>query len=95
MIIASSVSLSTCAAPKVGALGEATLQAMAIPLARGATQSVGVDKLTRRAFLWRLAVVFQRSTREWPLHFALRLTAKHHRDAESVIIILIEHWSQK
>ena len=27
--------------------------------------------------------------------FALRLAAKHHRDAESVIITLIEHWSKK
>jgi hypothetical protein len=37
---------------------------MAVPLSRGATQSVGVDKLTRRASLWCPAAALQRSTRE-------------------------------
>jgi hypothetical protein len=52
---------------------------------------VDVDKLTRRASLWCPAAAFQCSTREWAIAFALRLAAKHHRDAESAIITLIEH----
>ena len=66
LIIASSVSLSTLTARRAS-------QVMVAPLPRGGTQSVGVDKLTRRALLWCPAAAFQCSTRERPLasHCAL------------------------
>ncbi len=89
MIIASSVSLST--------LAKRASQAMAVPLARGAPKvgalgdAVDVDKLTRRAFLWCPATALQCLTRDTAIACALRLAAKHHRNAESVIITLKEH----
>jgi len=82
--IASSVNLSSFMARRAS-------QAMAAPLSRGATQSVGDDKLTRRALLCCFAAALQRSTREWPLRFALRLAAKQHSNAEFVIITMKEH----
>jgi len=60
-------------------------------LPRGATQSVADDKLPRRALLYWRAAALQCSTREWPLHFALRLAARQYSSAESVIITLKEH----
>jgi len=86
MIMTVSVCLSTFTARRAS-------QGMAMPLSRGATQSVSVDKLTRRASLWCPATALQHSTREWAIAFALRLAAEHHRDAESVIIMLTEHQS--
>ena len=84
MIIADSVSLSTFTARRAS-------PTMVIPLSRGGTQSVGVDKLTRRASLWCPAAALQRSTREMAIAFALRLAAEHHRDAEPVIIMLKDY----
>ncbi len=52
---------------------------------------MGADKLTLRASLWRPAAALQRLTREPAIACALRLAAKRHRDAESVIITLTEH----
>jgi allantoinase len=48
-------------------------QTMAPPLSRGATQSMGADKPTRRALLWCSAAAFQCLPREGPLpaHCAL------------------------
>ncbi len=52
---------------------------------------MGADKLTLRASLWRSAAALQRLTRKPDIAGALRLAAKRHRDAESVIITLTEH----
>jgi len=64
---------------------------MANPLSRGTTQPVGVDKLTP----WGFPVLFRSSVavldKGTTLAFALRLAAKQHREAESVVFTLREH----
>jgi hypothetical protein len=71
--------------------GKTRLAGNGASLSRGATKFVDVDKLTQRALLCCPAAALQHSAREWPLHFALRLAAKQHNSAESVIITLKEH----
>jgi len=66
-------------------------RAMAAPLERGATQSMGADKPTRRAFPWcpadRVAVLVKGAA----ITCAPRLAAKHHGNAEPINTMLLEH----
>jgi hypothetical protein len=84
MIIMGSVGLSASRARHAS-------QAMAIVLSKRCNAAMGADRPTLRALLWCPAAALQRLTRTMAIACALRLAAKHHRNAEPIIIILKEY----
>jgi hypothetical protein len=82
MILPNSVSLSAFMARHV-------LQEMVVPFPKGVTQSMGADKLTRRAHSWRPADCVAALIKGMTINGALRLAAKRHENAELGNIILI------
>jgi len=64
---------------------------MALVLRKRRNAAMDVDRPTLRAPLWCLATALQHLTRTMAIACVLCLVAKHHSDAASVIIRLIEY----
>ena len=61
---------------------------MAVALNKSCNAAMGADRPTLRALLWCPATALQCLTRTQAIACALRLAAKHHRNAETAIIMM-------
>ncbi|WP_148863660.1 hypothetical protein [Marinobacter fonticola] len=75
----------------VHAQGKARLAGNGRALAKSRNAALGVNRPTLRASLWCFATALQGLARVAAIPGALRLAAKHHREAEAVNIVLTVH----